>query len=89
MNKRVLDINDLNVGFSSYGETTKIVTDVSFHIDEGETVGIVGESGCGKSMTALSVMRLIKCPPGYIKGEITFWSCPSARCAMSGGRTYP
>ena len=70
MNKRVLDINDLNVGFSSYGETTKIVTDVSFHIDEGETVGIVGESGCGKSMTALSVMRLIKCPPGYIKGEI-------------------
>lgn len=70
MSKRVLDINDLNVGFSSYGETTKIVTDVSFHIDEGETVGIVGESGCGKSMTALSVMRLIKCPPGYIKGEI-------------------
>ena len=44
MSKRVLDINDLNVGFSSYGETTKIVTDVSFHIDEGETVGIVGES---------------------------------------------
>lgn len=70
MSKRVLDINDLNVGFSSYGETTKIVTDVSFHIDEGETVGIVGESGCGKSMTALSIMRLIKCPPGYIKGEI-------------------
>ena len=70
MNKRVLDINDLNVGFSSYGETTKIVTDVSFHIDEGETVGIVGESGCGKSMTALSLMHLIKCPPGYIKGEI-------------------
>ena len=65
-----MDINDLNVGFSSYGETTKIVTDVSFHIDEGETVGIVGESGCGKSMTALSIMRLIKCPPGYIKGEI-------------------
>ena len=61
MSKRVLDINDLNVGFSSYGETTKIVTDVSFHIDEGETVGIVGESGCGKSMTALSIMRLIKC----------------------------
>ena len=43
---------------------------MSFHIDEGETVGIVGESGCGKSMTALSIMRLIKCPPGYIKGEI-------------------
>ena len=70
MSKRVLDINHLNVGFSSYGETTNIVNDVSFHIDEGETVGIVGESGCGKSMTAMSIMRLIKCPPGYITGEI-------------------
>lgn len=70
MSKRVLEINDLNVGFSSYGETTNIVNDVSFYIEEGETVGIVGESGCGKSMTALSIMRLIKCPPGYIKGEI-------------------
>lgn len=70
MSKRVLDINHLNVGFSSYGETTNIVSDVSFHINEGETVGIVGESGCGKSMTAMSIMRLIKCPPGYITGEI-------------------
>ena len=58
MSKRVLDINDLNVGFSSYGETTKIVTDVSFHIDEGETVGIVGESGCGKSVTMSTILRL-------------------------------
>lgn len=70
MSKHVLDIKDLNVGFSSYGETTNIVNDVSFYIEEGETVGIVGESGCGKSMTAMSIMRLIKCPPGYIKGEI-------------------
>ena len=70
MSKRVLEVNNLNVGFSSYGETTNIVNNVSFHINEGETVGIVGESGCGKSMTAMSVMQLIKCPPGYIKGEI-------------------
>lgn len=70
MSERILEVKDLNVGFSSYGETTNIVNNVSFHINQGETVGIVGESGCGKSMTSMAIMRLIKCPPGYIKGEI-------------------
>ena len=46
---------------------------VSFFMDEGETLGLVGESGCGKSVTALSVMRLIKNPPGKIMdGRILF-----------------
>jgi len=45
-----------------------VVNDVSFQLHAGETVGIVGESGCGKSMTALSVMRLVPSPPGRIVG---------------------
>ncbi|MCD8078497.1 MAG: ABC transporter ATP-binding protein [Lachnospiraceae bacterium] len=70
MSKRILDVRDLTVDFSSFGETTKIVRGVSFHIHEGETVGIVGESGCGKSMTAMAIMRLIQCPPGVLGGSI-------------------
>ena len=46
----------------------RVVDDVSFHINEGETLGLVGESGCGKSVTALSIMRLIPSPPGLIAG---------------------
>jgi oligopeptide/dipeptide ABC transporter ATP-binding protein len=46
----------------------KAVDDVSFRLDKGETLGLVGESGCGKSVTALTVMRLIKEPPGRIAG---------------------
>ena len=53
------------------------VNGVSFHVDAGEIVGVVGESGCGKSATALSLMRLIPDPPGRIT---------AARCA-SRGRT--
>jgi oligopeptide/dipeptide ABC transporter ATP-binding protein len=50
----------------------KAVDGVSFHLDAGETLGVVGESGCGKSVTALSVMRLLQ-PPGYVAGgEVLF-----------------
>ena len=70
MEKRVLDVRSLSVSFSSFGETTNIVHDINFHINEAETVGIVGESGCGKSMTAMAIMQLIQRPPGVIEGEI-------------------
>lgn len=70
MEKRVLDVRNLSVSFSSFGETTNIVHDINFHINEAETVGIVGESGCGKSMTAMAIMQLIQRPPGVIEGEI-------------------
>ncbi len=70
MQNKVLDVRDLSVSFSSFGETTNIVNKVSFHIDEAETVGIVGESGCGKSMTAMAIMQLIKRPPGVITGNV-------------------
>ena len=72
MEHKILDVKNLSVGFSSFGESVSIVRDVSFHINEAETVGIVGESGCGKSMTAMAIMQLIKRPPGVINGEIDF-----------------
>ena len=71
----------------------RAVEGVSFHIDAGETVGIVGESGCGKSVTAMSILRLIPEPPGRIAGRIivpgrrTCWSSPTRRCARSAART--
>ncbi|PYZ97378.1 peptide ABC transporter ATP-binding protein [Alteribacter lacisalsi] len=64
----VLDINNLEVSFKSDGKEVKVVNGISFSIGAGETVGVVGESGCGKSVTSLSIMRLIPSPPGRISG---------------------
>lgn len=70
MEQKILEVKDLTVGFSSFGESTSIVKGINFHINKGETVGVVGESGCGKSMTAMAIMQLIQRPPGVIGGEI-------------------
>lgn len=67
--KRVLlDIKDLKTHFSLPEGTVKAVDGVSFHIEKAEIVGLVGESGCGKSMTAMSILGLIPMPPGKIVG---------------------
>ncbi len=69
----VLEVKNLRTGFRVEGQEVFAVDDVSFHVNAGETVGIVGESGCGKSVTSLSIMRLIPNPPGRIAGgEILF-----------------
>ena len=62
--KPLLDIIDLKTYFHTDEGTVTSVDGVSFDARAGETVGVVGESGCGKSVTALSVMRLIPVPPG-------------------------
>jgi oligopeptide/dipeptide ABC transporter ATP-binding protein len=68
----LLEVNNLETHFPTRAGLVKAVNDVSFYIDEGELLGLVGESGCGKSITALSIMRLIS-SPGYIAGgEIRF-----------------
>ncbi|MCE5249242.1 ABC transporter ATP-binding protein [bacterium] len=73
MSDHLLEIRGLKTYFHMETGVAKAVDDVSFHIDKGETIGLVGESGCGKSVTALSVMRLIQSPPGRIDaGEILF-----------------
>jgi len=63
----LLEISGLKTTFTTRAGLVKAVDDVSFSIDEGEFLGLVGESGCGKSITALSVLRLIA-PPGRIAG---------------------
>ncbi|HEY0047854.1 MAG TPA: ABC transporter ATP-binding protein [Pyrinomonadaceae bacterium] len=63
----LLEVQNLQTHFPTRAGLVKAVNDVSFYIDEGELLGLVGESGCGKSITALSVMRLIA-PPGKIVG---------------------
>ena len=69
----LLEIVDLRTYFRSEGEIAKAVDGVSYKVLEGETLGVVGESGCGKSVTALSIMQLIPDPPGWIDGgEIRF-----------------
>lgn len=70
---KLLEVKDLSTEFRTERGTVKAVDHVSFHVDQGEIVGIVGESGCGKSVTAMSVMNLIPSPPGEItSGEILF-----------------
>ncbi len=69
----VLEVKDLVTRFHTHEGTVHAVNGVSFHLDEGETLGVVGESGCGKSVTMLSLLRLIPMPPGKIEqGEALF-----------------
>ncbi len=70
MNK-VLQVNDLHVSFDTYAGEVKAVRGVTFDLNEGEVLAIVGESGCGKSVTAQTIMKLNPMPPARIKqGEI-------------------
>jgi oligopeptide transport system ATP-binding protein len=64
----LLDVRDLRTQFFTQDGVVKAVNGISFHVNQGETLGIVGESGCGKSVSVLSVMRLIPQPPGKIVG---------------------
>lgn len=71
--ERILEVNDLHVSFDTYSGEVHAVRGVSFHLDKAEVIAIVGESGCGKSVTAKSIMKLIPMPPGRIKkGSIVF-----------------
>ena len=73
----LLEVNNLKVGFKIDQGFLTAVDDISFKVEKGKTLGLVGESGCGKSVSALSIMRLIQSPPGKIYGgEILFKKRP-------------
>lgn len=73
MEPSVLELKDLQTTFQSGRSMVPAVDGVSLHVQKGEVLGIVGESGCGKSVTSLSIMKLIPSPPGKIaRGEILF-----------------
>ena len=68
----LLEITNLQIHFRTASGVNRAVDGVSFHVNEGETLAIVGESGCGKSVTALSILRLVPEPPGKVAGSIRF-----------------
>jgi len=68
----LLEVENLQTHFRTPDGITRAVDGVSFSVDRGETVAIVGESGCGKSVTANSILRLVPQPPGKIAGQIRF-----------------
>ena len=73
MTNHLLDVQDLHVSFDSHAGEVQAVRGVSFWLDAGETLSIVGESGCGKSVTIQTIMKLLPSPPSQIKsGAITY-----------------
>ncbi|HEX8174525.1 MAG TPA: ABC transporter ATP-binding protein [Pyrinomonadaceae bacterium] len=68
----LLEVRNLQTQFPTRAGLVRAVDGVSFHLNKGELLGLVGESGCGKSITALSVMRLISSPGKIVSGEILF-----------------
>jgi len=72
MKEKVLSIQNLKLWFDGDFSSPQILNDVSFDIYKGETLGIAGESGCGKTVTSLSVLRLLKTPPARLEGNIEF-----------------
>ncbi len=69
---RLLEVDDLSIEFPTRSGTLRAADGVSLHIDEGETLGLVGESGCGKSVTAISLLRLVPEPGRIVSGRIFY-----------------
>lgn len=70
---KILEVKDLHVSFKTYAGEVQAVRGINFEVGKGECVGIVGESGCGKSVTSQSIMQLLKTPPAmYKQGSIIF-----------------
>lgn len=73
MAEKLLEVNHLRTSFFTAEGEVKSVSDVSYYVEKGEVIAIVGESGCGKSVTQMSVMQLVQTPPGKILGgEVLF-----------------
>jgi oligopeptide/dipeptide ABC transporter ATP-binding protein len=71
---RLLEVRDLHVGFRTREATTPVVEGVSFHLDAGETLAVLGESGSGKSVTAQAVMGILDSPPAVVSGGAVLYN---------------
>jgi len=76
-----LEVRDLTVNFAGERDQVRAVAGVSFDLAPGETLGLVGESGCGKTVTAMSLLRLLPTPPAVVSGEIRFQGEDLACCS--------
>lgn len=72
-NNVLLEVQDLRVSFFGSTGEVKAVGGVSYHVNKGEIIAVVGESGCGKSVTQMSTLQLIQPPRGRIMGAKSFW----------------
>jgi oligopeptide/dipeptide ABC transporter ATP-binding protein len=70
MGDRLLEVQDLKTYFPRKGSVVRAVDGVSFHVDDDETLGLVGESGCGKTMSCLSILRLVPRPGRIVSGKV-------------------
>ncbi|MFC7474027.1 ABC transporter ATP-binding protein [Dankookia sp. GCM10030260] len=77
----LLEVDNLQTHFRTPDGINRAVDGVTFHVEAGETLAIVGESGCGKSVTAMSILRLIPEPPGKIAGSIRFEGRDLLQCS--------
>src|SRR5512137_2320699 len=85
----VLSVENLKTQFNTEDGLVKAVDGVSYYIDENEIIGIVGESGCGKSVTQLSVLQLIASPPGEImSGKVIFEGKNLLEYSSKGSEMY-
>src|ERR1700750_1638112 len=71
-NPPLLEVENLQTHFATLDGVVRAVEGLSFTVKAGETVAIVGESGCGKSVTSMSILRLVPTPPGKMAGRILF-----------------
>lgn len=69
MADKILEVKNLKVSFHTYAGEVKAVRGVDFHLEKGETLAVVGESGCGKTVTSKAIMRLLPVPPSEIKAD--------------------
>ena len=86
MSEKLLEVKNLRVSYHTYAGEVQSVRGVSFTVNKGETVAVVGESGCGKSVTAKSIMRLIKTPlrsKRAVKLSLTARMCSSSTKSVS------
>ena len=91
--ENILEVKDLSVSFYTEEGVVPAVDDLSFALKEHEVLAIVGESGCGKSVTSLSIMGLIPSPPGkvengqiFFEGEDLLQKPPKEMCAIRGNK---